>query len=303
MNDLNLVEKIEKLKKKRNAVILAHNYQLPEVQDIADFVGDSLELAQISAKTDAEVVVLCGVYFMAETAAITNPKKKILIPDATAGCPMADMIDVRKVRELKKQYPDAVVVCYVNSTIEVKAESDICCTSSNALKVIESLKDHRQIIFVPDKYLGSFLSLSSDKEFILANGYCPTHAKISPRLIDELKVKYKNAEVLVHGECAPEVKEKADKILSTGQMCNYVKNSSKKDFIIGTEIEMLYRLRKENPEKNLIQASPLAICPDMKKNNLEKILNVLENMKNEVKVDEKVRLKARKCIDRMLLVK
>ncbi|MCK4891582.1 MAG: quinolinate synthase NadA [Candidatus Pacebacteria bacterium] len=303
MNDLNLVEKIEKLKKKRNAVILAHNYQLPEVQDIADFVGDSLELAQISAKTDAEVVVLCGVYFMAETAAITNPKKKILIPDATAGCPMADMIDARKVRELKKQYPDATVVCYVNSTIEVKAESDICCTSSNALKVIESLKDHRQIIFVPDKYLGSFLSLSSDKEFILANGYCPTHAKISPRLIDELKVKYKNAEVLVHGECAPEVKEKADKILSTGQMCNYVKNSSKKDFIIGTEIEMLYRLRKENPEKNLIQASPLAICPDMKKNNLEKILNVLENMKNEVKVDEKVRLKARKCIDRMLLVK
>ncbi len=303
MNDLNLVEKIEKLKKKRNAVILAHNYQLPEVQDIADFVGDSLELAQISAKTEAKVVVLCGVYFMAETAAMTNPKKKILLPDLTAGCPMADMVDAKKVRELKKQYPKAAVVCYVNSTAEVKAESDICCTSSNALKVVESLKDYEQIIFVPDKYLGHFLSISSDKEFILANGYCPTHAKISPRLIDELKVKYKNAEVLVHGECAPEVKEKADKILSTGQMCSYVKNSSKKDFIIGTEIEMLYRLRKENPKKNLIQASPLAICPDMKKNNLEKILDVLENMKNEVKVDEKVRLKARKCIDRMLLVK
>jgi quinolinate synthase len=157
---------------------------------------------------------------------------------------MADMVDAKKVRELKKQYSKAAVVCYVNSTAEVKAESDICCTSSNALKVVESLKDYEQIIFVPDKYLGHFLSISSDKEFILANGYCPTHAKISPRLIDELKVKYKNAEVLVHGECTPEVKEKADKILSTGQMCSYVKNSSKKDFIIGTEIEMLYSLRK-----------------------------------------------------------
>ncbi|MCK4891657.1 MAG: quinolinate synthase NadA, partial [Candidatus Pacebacteria bacterium] len=173
----------------------------------------------------------------------------------------------------------------------------------NALKVVESLKDYKQIIFIPDKYLGHFLSLSSDKEFIFANGYCPTHAKISPKLIDELKIKYKNAEVLVHGECTPEVKEKADKILSTGKMCSYVKNSSKKDFIIGTEIEMLYRLKRENPEKNLIQASPLAICPDMKRNNSEKILDVLENMKNEVRVDEKIRLRARKCIDRMLLVK
>ena len=303
MNNLNLIEKIEKLKKKRNAIILAHNYQLPEVQDIADFVGDSLELAQISAKTKAEVVVLCGVNFMAETAVMINPKKKILLPDLTAGCPMAEMVDAKKVREMKKQYPKAAVVCYVNSTAEVKAESDICCTSSNALKVVESLKDYKQIIFIPDKYLGHFLSLSSDKEFIFANGYCPTHAKISPKLIDELKIKYKNAEVLVHGECTPEVKEKADKILSTGKMCSYVKNSSKKDFIIGTEIEMLYRLKRENPEKNLIQASPLAICPDMKRNNSEKILDVLENMKNEVRVDEKIRLRARKCIDRMLLVK
>ena len=299
----NLIEKINELKEKRNAIILAHNYQLPEVQDIADFVGDSLELAQISAKADAKVVVLCGVNFMAETAAMINPKKKILVPDLTAGCPMAEMVDAKKVRELKKQYPEAAVVCYVNSTAEVKAESDICCTSSNALKVVESLEDYKQIIFVPDKYLGHFLSLSSDKEFILANGYCPTHARISPRLIDELKAKYRNAEVLVHGECTPEVKEKADKILSTGKMCNYVKNSSKKDFIIGTEREIMHRMRKENPEKNLIQASPLAICPNMKKNNLEKILDVLENMKNEVKIDEKVRLKARKCIDRMLLVK
>ena len=299
----NLIEKINELKEKRNAIILAHNYQLPEVQDIADFVGDSLELAQISAKTDAKVVVLCGVYFMAETAAMVNPKKKVLLPDLTAGCPMAEMINAEKVREMKRQYPKAAVVCYVNSTAEVKAESDICCTSSNALKVVESLKDYKQIIFVPDRYLGHFLSLSSDKEFILANGYCPTHARISPRLIDKLKVKYKNAEVLAHGECTPEIKGKADKILSTGKMCNYVKNSSKKDFIIGTERDIMHRMRKENPEKNLIQASPLAICPNMKKNNLEKILDVLENMKNEIKIDEKVRLKARRCIDRMLLVK
>ena len=299
----NLIEKINKLKEKRNAIILAHNYQLPEVQDIADFVGDSLELAQISAKTNAKVVVLCGVRFMAETAAMVNPKKKILLPDLTAGCPMAEMVDVKKVREMKRQYPKAAVVCYVNSTAAIKAESDICCTSSNALKIVESLKNYKQIIFIPDKYLGHFLSLSSEKEFILANGYCPTHAKISSKLIDKLKMKYKNAEVLVHGECTPEIKGKADKILSTGKMCDYVKNSSKKDFIIATEKDIMHRMKKENPKKNLIQASPLAICPNMKKNNLEKILDVLENMKNEVKVDEKVGLKAKRCIKRMLSVK
>jgi len=303
MNNLNVIEKINELRKKRNAVILAHNYQLPEVQDIADFVGDSLELAQQAASSEAEIIVLCGVRFMAETAAIINPEKIILMPDMTAGCPMAEMINGEKVRELKKQYPEAAVVCYVNSTVEVKAESDICCTSSNAQKVVESLKDYKQIIFVPDKYLGHFLSLSSDKEFILANGYCPTHAKISPRLIDELKAKNPEAEVLVHGECTPSVKEKADKILSTGKMCSYVKNSSKNDFIIGTDREILHRIRMENPEKNFIQASPLAVCPNMKKNNLEKILNILENMENRIVVDKVVGDKARKCIERMLEIK
>jgi quinolinate synthase len=298
----NLQEKIIELKKKRKVVILAHNYQLPEVQDIADFVGDSLELAQMAEKTEAKVVVLCGVYFMAETAAMINPDKKILIPDMTAGCPMADMIDAQKVRELKKQYPKAAVVCYVNSTAEVKAESDICCTSSNAEKIVASLTEYKQIIFVPDKYLGHFLSLTSDKEFILANGYCPTHAKISPKLIREMKEKYKNAKVLVHGECAPMVKETADKILSTGKMCKFVKNSFGKDFIIGTEREIIHRMKKENPEKNFIHASPLAICPNMKKNNLEKIYDVLENMNNVVRVDEKIRVKAVKCIERMLKI-
>ncbi|MFA6097053.1 MAG: quinolinate synthase NadA [Candidatus Paceibacterota bacterium] len=299
----NLQEKITALKKKRNAVILAHNYQLPEVQDVADFVGDSLELAQMAAKTDAEVIVLCGVYFMAETAAIVNPDKKVLIPDISAGCPMADMIDAKKVRELKAKHPDAAVVCYINTTAAVKAESDICCTSSNAEKIVRSLADRKKIIFVPDKYLGSFLSLTSDKEFILADGYCPTHAKISPKLINELKEKYKDAKVIVHGECAPMVKETAHKILSTGKMCSYVKNSDAKTFIVGTEREIMHRMKKENPDKEFIHASALAVCPNMKKNDLEKIYYVLENMVNVVDVDPDIRRRAAVCIERMLQVR
>lgn len=298
-----LKEKIKELKKKRNAIILAHNYQLPEVQDIADFVGDSLELAQQAAKTDAEVIVLCGVYFMAETAAIVNPDKKVLIPDISAGCPMAEMIDAKKLRDMKAKHPDAAVVCYINTTAAVKAESDICCTSSNAERIVNSLKEHRKIIFVPDKYLGSFLSLSSDKEFILADGYCPTHAKISPKLINELKEKYKDAKVIVHGECTPMVKETAHKILSTGKMCNYVRNAEAKTFIVGTEREIMHRMQKENPDKEFIHASPLAVCPNMKKNDLEKIYYVLENMVNVVDVDEATGKRAAVCIKRMLEVK
>lgn len=298
----NLIEKINRLKKERGAIILAHNYQLPEVQDVADFVGDSLELAQMAAKTNAKVIVLCGVYFMAETAAIINLDKKVLIPDMTAGCPMAEMVTAEKVRELKKQYPRAAVVCYINSTAEVKAESDICCTSGNAQKVIDSLKGYKQVIFVPDKYLGHFLSLSSDKEFILINGYCPTHARISPKVIEMLKAKYKDAMTLVHPECHPSVKEKADKILSTGKMCSFVKNSNNIDFIIGTEREIVHRMRKENPNKNFIHVGPLAVCPNMKKNNLEKVADVLENLTNEVIVKEDIRLKAKGCIEKMLAI-
>lgn len=265
-------------------------------------MGDSLELAQMAVKTEAKVIVLCGVYFMAETAAIVNPDKKVLIPDRFAGCPMADMVTAKKVRELKKQYPKAAVVCYINSTAEVKAESDICCTSSNAAKVIESLKEYKQVIFVPDKYLGHFLSLASDKEFILINGYCPTHARISPKILEDLKGKYKNASVLVHPECHPRIKEKADKILSTGKMCSFVKNSASQDFIIGTEREIVHRMKKENPGKNFIHVGPLAVCPNMKKNNLEKIADVLENLTNVIQVEEGTRLKAKRCIERMLAV-
>lgn len=298
----NLLEKIRKLKEKRQAVIIAHNYQLPEVQDVADFVGDSLEMAQMAAKINAKVIIICGVYFMAETAAIINPEKKIMIPDITSGCPMANMVTAEKVRELKKRHPDAATVCYINSTAEVKAESDICCTSSNAAKVVESLKNHSKIIFVPDKYLGHFLSLASDKEFVFVNGYCPTHARISPKMIETLKAAHRDAPVLVHPECHPQVKETADKILSTGRMCNFVKNSQSKNFIIGTEREIIHRMRKENPEKNFIHVGPLAVCPNMKKNNLEKIADVLENMTNQVKVEEKTREKAKVCIERMLAI-
>lgn len=301
MNQKNdLVKKIEKLKKKRNAVMLAHNYQLPEVQDAADFVGDSLELAQMAAKTDVKVIVLCGVYFMAETAAIFNPDKKVMIPDISAGCPMADMIDEKKLKKLKEEYPDAAAVCYINSTAKVKAECDICCTSSNAERVIASLKDYKRVIFVPDKYLGNFLSLSSEREFILADGYCPTHARISPRVINELKEQHKDAKVIVHGECAPMVKETAHKVLSTSKMLKYVRNSKAQKFIIGTEREIIHRMKKENPEKNFIHVSPVAVCPNMKKNTLEKVYFVLENMANVITVEEKVRKKAYLCIKRML---
>lgn len=298
----NLFEEIYRLRKESNAIILAHNYQLPEVQDISDFVGDSLELAQVSARTTAEVVVICGVYFMAETAAILNPDKKILLPDKRADCPMARMINAAKVRELKARYPEAAVVCYVNSTAEVKAESDICCTSSNALRVIESLSDYKQVIFVPDRNLGQLLSLSSEKEFILADGLCPVHQKIRVDTLDEMKKMYQDAEVLAHGECTRKVKERADKILSTGQMCSYIRNSQLSTFIIATEVEILYRMRNENPDKLIMAADSAAVCPDMKLCNLEKIRNVLLSTGNEITVEKVIADRARVCIERMLCV-
>ncbi|MEA1936822.1 MAG: quinolinate synthase NadA [Patescibacteria group bacterium] len=298
----NLAEKINKLKEARRAIILAHNYQLPEVQDIADFVGDSLALAQKVMKVKEEIIVVCGVKFMAETVKILNPDKKVLLPDKTAGCPMAEMIDVQKVRQLKNRYPDATVVCYVNSTVEVKAESDICCTSSNAQKVINSLKDYQQIIFIPDKQLGHFVSLSSDKEFIFCDGYCPVHNKITERNIKNLKKQFPRAEVLVHPECSLAARNSADKILSTGWMQKYVSNSSTKDFIIGTDSGIIHQIKKQNPEKNFYPANKQAICEDMKKISLEKIADVLENLNGEVEVNGKVGLKAKRGVEKMLKV-
>ena len=296
-----LVEEIRKLKKERDAVILVHNYQLPEVQDIADFLGDSLGLSREAAKTGAKVIVFCGVYFMAETANILSPEKTVLLPDLASGCPMADMINAKELRELKAAHPGHLVVAYVNSSAEVKAETDYCCTSGNALKVVEKLKNEK-IIFVPDKYLGSWISEKLGKEMVLWHGYCPTHAKILPAHVEKAKKEHPKALVLVHPECRNDVWPLADEVCSTEGFLRYAKGSKAAEFIVATEPGMLYRLAKENPGKKFYPANADAICPNMKKNTLEKVLWSLQDMKNIVKVPEETRLKAKKAIDRMVSI-
>jgi len=293
------VERVLSLKKKRGAVILAHNYQLGEVQDIADFTGDSLELSQNAARTDADVIVFCGVRFMAETASILCPDKTVLLPDISAGCLMADMITAEQLREKKKEYPGAVVVCYVNSPAEVKAESDICCTSANAVEVVESLAAE-EILFVPDQYLGHYVSTKTGKKIVLWPGFCPTHARIKPEHIIELKQEYPEAKVVVHPECRPEVIALADEALSTGGMIRFARNEDVKEMIVGTEIGIIHRLKKENPGKKFIPVSEQAVCPDMKLITLDKVLRSLEEMSPEIKVSEEIRLKAKAAIDKML---
>ena len=296
---LALVEEIQRLRKARKAIILAHNYQLGEVQDIADFVGDSLELSQNAAKTDADVIVFCGVHFMAETASILCPDKIVLLPDINAGCPMANMITAEKLREKKKEAPAATVVCYINSTAEVKAESDICCTSANALKVVESL-DTLEILFVPDQYLGHYISTKTGKRMLLWPGFCPTHVRILPQHIIQLRGEYPEAKIVVHPECRPEVIALADEALSTGGMCRYARSSEVKEMDVGTEMGIIHRLKKENPDKKFIPVSEQAICPNMKLITLEKVLWSLEEMTPEVKVPEDIRLKAKTVVDKML---
>ncbi len=300
MNDI--IKNIKELKKKRNAVILVHNYQLPEIQDIGDFVGDSLELAKISQNVSAEVIVFCGVHFMAETAKIFNPEKTVLMPDLHAGCPMANMIDPIRLNQEKEKYPEAGVITYINSTAEIKALSDICCTSANGIKVAKAL-DKKEIIFVPDKYLGNYVARRvPEKKFYLYSGYCPTHMLFTREGILKLKEKYPQAKVLVHPECRIEVQEIADAICSTSQMITYAKNSSDTQFIICTEIGLLHRLKKENPGKKFIPGNPNALCPNMKLTTLEKILWALEDLKYEIKVDEEIRLKAINALERMVKV-
>ncbi|NWF77920.1 MAG: quinolinate synthase NadA [Chloroflexi bacterium] len=296
-----LIEKILDLKKTRNAVILAHNYQLGEVQDIADFVGDSLELSQNAAKTNAGVIVFCGVHFMAETASILCPDKVVLLPDMNAGCPMADMITAERLRAKKKEHPQAVVVCYINSSAEVKAESDICCTSANAIKVIESL-DAREILFIPDQYLGHYISAKTGRKMILWPGFCPTHVRIRPERIKELKREYPQAKVVVHPECTPEVIALADEVFSTSGMCRYARRNEVREMVVGTEIGIIHRLKKENPGKRFIPVSEQAICPNMKLITLEKVLWSLEEMNPEVKVPEGVRVRAKAAVDKMLQI-
>jgi quinolinate synthase len=296
-----LTEKILRLKKKRNAVILVHNYQLGEVQDIADFVGDSLDLSQNAAKTDADVIVFCGVHFMAETASILCPDKTVLLPDEHAGCPMANMITALQLRAKKKEHPQATVVCYINSSAEVKAESYICCTSANAVAVVESL-DCGEILFVPDQYLGHYISTKTSKKMVLWPGFCPTHARIMPEYIVKLRHEYPEAKVVVHPECRPDVIALADEVLSTSGMIKFARREDVQEVIVGTEMGIIYRLKKENPGKRFIPVSEQAICPNMKLITLEKVLWSLEEMAPEVKVPEKIRLKAKAAVDRMLAV-
>jgi quinolinate synthase len=296
-----LVEKILKLKKERNAVILAHNYQLGEVQDIADFVGDSLELSQNAAKTSADVIVFCGVHFMAETASILCPDKVVLLPDVNAGCPMADMVTAERLRAKKKEHPLAVVVCYINSSAEVKAESDICCTSANGVRIVENL-DAREILFVPDQYLGHYISAKTGRKMILWPGFCPTHVRIKPERIRELKREYPEAKVVVHPECTPEVIALADEVFSTSGMCRYARREDVREMVVGTEIGIIHRLRKENPAKRFIPVSEQALCPNMKLITLEKVLWSLDEMSPEVKVPERIRRKAKAAVDKMLQI-
>jgi quinolinate synthase len=297
-----LINKIEQLKKQRKAVILAHNYQRPQVQDIADYVGDSLGLSLAAAQVKAEAIVFCGVHFMAETAAIVCPDKKIVMPEVNAGCPMADMIDVAKLKKIKSEHPGAPVVCYVNTTAAIKAESDICCTSANSVKVVKSLPD-KEIIFIPDKYLGMYTQGQlPDKKLVLHEGYCPTHANIFPEHIKNAKIQHPRALVLVHPECRPEVTALADAVLSTGGMLKYVKESQADEFVIGTETGILYSLRKQNPGKIFYAASEQAVCPNMKLTTPEKILWSLEDMATVVDVPEEIAGRARQAIERMLKI-
>jgi quinolinate synthase len=306
-----LEEKIKELKKKRNAVILVHNYQLPEVQDVADFRGDSLELSRIASKTDAKVIVFCGVHFMAETASILCPQKLVIMPDINAGCPMANMITAQDLKKLKKEHPRAVVVGYVNTSAEVKAELDICCTSTNAVAVVNALiKDSavggsafggkEEIIFVPDKYLADYVSKQTGKKLISWNGYCPTHVKILPEDIKREKKFHSKAKVMVHPECLPSVVDLADVVLSTSKMCKFAKETEAKEIIVGTEVGLIYRLKKDNPTKEFYPATEAAVCPNMKRTTQEKILWALEELKEEVRVSDEIRLRAKKAIDRML---
>ncbi|MBI5144812.1 MAG: quinolinate synthase NadA, partial [Candidatus Omnitrophica bacterium] len=251
-------ERIKELKKKRHAVILVHNYQLPEVQDIADYRGDSLELSRIAAKTDAEVIVFCGVHFMAETASILCPEKKVIMPDVFSGCPMANMITAQDLRKLKEKHPQAVAVGYVNTSAEVKAELDVCCTSTNAVAVVNALKSEKEIIFVPDKYLADYVSKETRRKLISWNGYCPTHVKILPEDIKREKGFHPQSLVMVHPECLPEVVALADAVLSTSKMCQFASQSKAQEIIVGTEVGLIYRLKKDNPDKEFYPASEAA---------------------------------------------
>ena len=299
---IELLEKLAALKRERKAIILAHNYQRGEVQDAADYVGDSLGLSRQAAATDAEVILFCGVDFMAETAAILCPEKTVIVPDRHAGCPMADMVTVRQLRCEKEKHPSAVVICYVNTSAAVKAESDICCTSANAEKIVKSVPGDREIIFVPDQSLGAWAAEQAGRKVILWPGYCPTHHRILPEELERVRAAHPQAKVLMHPEAPAESVRLADYVGSTTGILRYCRESDAKEFIIGTENGILHRLKKENPGKYFYPASMLGDCPNMKLNTLEKMVWSLEDMEYRVTVPEEIRVMALGCIERMLAI-
>ena len=293
-----LIEKIQLLKKEKNAVILVHNYQRPEIYEIADFIGDSLGLCQEAAKTDADLIVFCGVHFMAESAAILNPNKKVVMPYIDAGCAMADMIDAIRLKEMKEKYPDAAVVCYVNSSAEVKAESDICCTSANAVKIVDSMKED-QIIFVPDKNLAAYVAGQvPDKEIIPWEGFCPVHHCLTKSYLDEIRKEYPDAKIIAHPECKREILDEADYVASTSGMIDCARKDEGDEFFVLTECGMTERLKRELPNKKFHGFCNR--CFDMKKNTLVSVLRCMENEKPVVTVDSETAREAGKAFDRML---
>jgi quinolinate synthase len=297
---MTVIDEIFSFKKARKAVILAHNYQRGEVQDIADYVGDSFGLSQKAVEADAEAIVFCGVDFMAESAAILNPDKLVLNPAPEAGCPMARMITAADVKTLKARFPGAEVVCYVNSSADVKAESDVCCTSSNAVKVVNSLKGE-EVIFVPDKNLAAYAQRFTSKKLHPWHGYCPTHQLMTAGDVLVAKMDHPGAEVLVHPECRPEVIDLADKVCSTDGMIKYAREATN-DLIIGTEVGIIHRLKKENPGRQYYPLSTYAVCPNMKMASLESVRDSLRDMRTPIRVPENIRTRAKRALDRMLEV-
>lgn len=298
----NLSDKIRALLKEKNAVLLAHNYQFPEVQDVADICGDSLELSIKASRAEADIIVFCGVHFMAETAAILSPDKTVLLPVISAGCPMADMITAQQLQKKKSEMPDAVVVSYVNTTAEVKAESDMCCTSANAVSVARSIDEKKKIYMTPDRNLAQYTKKTSGRDISYWNGYCPVHDNLTSEQVKKVKAENPGAPLLAHPECSPEVLALADEVKSTSGMLRFVKDSEKKEFIIGTETGIIHPLSKANPGKRFIPADTGMICVDMKKTRLEDIIISLEEMRHVIRVPEEIRVRAKTAVERMLAV-
>ena len=297
---MNLIDEINALRRERNAVVLAHNYTPGDVQDVADFTGDSLELARRATEVEADMIVFCGVYFMAETAKILNPSKTVLIPDPAAGCPMADMISAEQLRRFKAEHPGSKAVCYVNSTAEVKAECDICVTSGNAERVMKTFSPDEKILFVPDRHLGGHVAGLLGRTYELWPGCCPIHARLSAADIHAARADHPGAVVMVHPECSGEVRDAADEALSTGGMCAFAKSSPAKEFVVGTETGILHRLRKENPGKIFHPVSQEIVCRDMKRMTLAKLRDSLAQKRTEVVLDGEISAKARRAIEAML---